>query len=85
MDTKAQNSHITENMVIALIKAINIVSNYAINKRFIALHSVMNKITGILLFVLPLTESVIELTYSAIIVCVVATFSAVQEWRYVVN
>ena len=42
-------------------------------------HSVMNKITGGLLFVLPLTVRVIDLRYSAAIVCAVATFAAMQE------
>ena len=65
--------------VIALIKASNLVSCYVIRKKFIALHTVMNKVTGALLFALPLTLSVVDLKYSATIVCTVATFAAVQE------
>ena len=37
-------------VLIALIKMINIISGYVIQKKYIALHTVMNKITGILLF-----------------------------------
>ena len=65
--------------VIALIKFINIVFGYIICKRFIAVHSVINKITGALLFVLPLTLQVIDLKNSAVIACAVATFAAVHE------
>ena len=43
----------------------------------------MNKVSGALLFALPLTFRIIELRYSAIVVCVVATFAAVQEGRYI--
>ena len=65
--------------VIALIKGINIVSGYTICKRFIAVHTVVNKVTGALLFVLPLTLTVIDLKYSAVIACAVATFAAIHE------
>jgi CDP-diacylglycerol--glycerol-3-phosphate 3-phosphatidyltransferase len=39
----------------------------------------MNKITGLLLFLLPLTIPYFELNYIAIFVCSIATISAVQE------
>lgn len=65
--------------VIALIKGINLVSGVVMHKRFVAVHTVMNKITGALLFVLPLTIPLIELSHSAIVVCAIATFAAVQE------
>jgi len=69
--------------VIAFIKIINIVSGYVVQKQFVAIHSVMNKVTGILLFVLPLTISLIDLKYSAAVVCIVATFAAVQEGHFI--
>ena len=65
--------------VIALIKIINIVSGYVIQKQFVTIHSLMNKVTGLLLFILPLTLSFINLRYSAVMVCLVATFAAIQE------
>ena len=65
--------------VIALIKGINIVSGYVMQKRFVAVHTVMNKVTGALLFVLPLTIPLIEPSHSAIAVCAIATFAAIQE------
>ena len=69
--------------IIAVIKIINIVSGYVVQKRFVAVHSVMNKITGVLLFILPLTLSFIDLRYSAAVVCIIATFAAVQEGHFI--
>ena len=69
--------------VIALIKVINIVSGFVVQKQFVAVHSVMNKVTGALLFLLPLTLSFIDLKYSATVVCIVATFAAIQEGHFV--
>ena len=68
---------------IAFIKIINIVSGYVVQKQFVAIHSVMNKVTGVLLFVLPLTLTFIDLRYSAMVVCLVATFAAVQEGHFI--
>lgn len=70
-------------VVIALIKAVNVVSGFVMRKRFVAVHSVMNKATGILLFLLPLTWTVIDLKYSGAVVCAAATFAAVQEGHYI--
>lgn len=66
-------------VVIAAIKAINLISGYAMLKEMVALHTVMNKVTGILLFALPLTLTVIDLKYSGAFVSAVATFAAIQE------
>ena len=65
--------------IIALIKAVNIVSGFAVQKKFVAVHSVMNKVTGALLFLIPLTIPVLPLKYSAVTVCAAATFAAIQE------
>ena len=65
--------------VIALIKVINIISGYVMRKEFVAAHTVINKVTGIALFLFPLTLSVIDLKYSGILVCALATFAAIQE------
>lgn len=65
--------------VIALIKAINLISGYVMRKEFVAAHTMMNKVTGIFLFLLPLTLSMIDLKYSGAFVSTVATFAAIQE------
>ena len=69
--------------VIALIKIINVISGVVMHKKLTAVHSVMNKITGALCFLLPLTLSFIDLKYSAIAVCAAATFAAIQEGHYI--
>ena len=66
-------------VVIAVIKAVNLVSGYIMRKEIVVLHTAMNKAAGILLFVLPLTLTFIDLKYSGAIVSAVATFAAIQE------
>ena len=66
-------------IVIAVIKAINLVSGYVMRKEIVVLHTAMNKATGLLLFVLPLTLTFIDLKYSGALVSTLATFAAVQE------
>ncbi len=70
-------------IVIAIIKIGNIILGYISEKQFVSLHTVMNKITGLLLFLLPLTVSFVELKYTAIVVCFLATLSAIQEGYYI--
>ena len=65
--------------IIAVIKIGNIAWGYVSKKQFISLHTVLNKITGLLLFLLPLTLSFVELKYSSIAVCSIATTAAIQE------
>lgn len=65
--------------IITCIKVFNIVYSYIVRKQFLADHSILNKVTGALLFLLPLTWSVIDVKYSAAVVCAVATVAAVKE------
>ena len=69
--------------VIALIKIINILSGVVMYKKLIAVHSVMNKVTGALLFALPFTITFVDIKYSAAAVCAVATFAAIQEGYFI--
>ena len=67
---------------IALIRIINIMSGYVVQKRFVAVHTTMNKVTGVLLFMLPLTLTIVPIIYTGIPICSVATFAAVQEGHF---
>ena len=69
--------------IIALIKVVNIVSGFTMQKRFVAVHSVMNKASGVLLFLLPLTIPAVPLKNSAIVTCAAATFAAIQEGHFI--
>ena len=68
--------------VIAVIKISNIIWGYVSKKQFIPLHTIMNKVTGLLLFLLPLTIPFLEWNYIAVVICFIATFSAIQEGYY---
>ncbi len=70
--------------IIAIIKIDNAISVIIHRKQFVEIHTVMNKITGLTLFLLPITMHFVELKYSFIVVCFVATFSAIQE-RFIVK
>ena len=65
--------------IIAFIKLANISIGYITQKEFISVHSMINKVTGGLLFIFPLTLVFIDLRLSAVVICVVATAAAIQE------
>ena len=69
--------------IIAVIKVINIISGFLVQKRFVSVHSPANKITGIALFLLPLTLPFVDIKCSAISVCLLATFAAIQEGHFI--
>ena len=71
--------------VIALIKVTNIVWGFVRKKQLVDYHTVLNKITGSLLFLLPFTLQLVEPTYSFAVVCSVATIAAIQECYYIVK
>ena len=56
-------------IAISIIKISNIAFGFVYNKQLISLHTIMNKTTGCLLFLLPLSLHFIELKYSSIAVC----------------
>ena len=70
--------------IIAFIKVANIAAGYIRKKGFASVHSLINKVTGLLLFVFPLTLAFIDLRFSAAVVCLIATVAAVQE-GYLIN
>jgi CDP-diacylglycerol--glycerol-3-phosphate 3-phosphatidyltransferase len=72
-------------VLIAVIKVVNSLYGLKKYKRIVFVHSVLNKITGILAFVLPLTLRFIELRYAAAVVCTIATIAAIQEGHYIRN
>ena len=69
--------------VIGVVRIGNLIWGYVRSKTLVSLHTVMSKITGVLLFLLPLTFPVIDLNYSSIAVCVTASLAAIQEIIYI--
>ena len=70
-------------IAITIIKFTNLIIGVVRNKKLIVEHTILNKITGISLFLLPLTLFWIDFKFSATVVCVVATISAIQEGYYI--
>lgn len=71
--------------VVAVVKISNIICGYIIKKQFISIHTIMNKVTGLLFFLCPLAICFVKPKYIAIVVCSVATVAAVQEGFYVIS
>ena len=71
--------------VIAIIKFANIVWGFVRKKQLVDYHTVLNKITGSLLFLLPFTLQFIESIYSFAVVCSMATIAAIEEGYHIVK
>lgn len=70
--------------LIALIKVVNVISGFVMKKGFASKHTIANKATGVLLFLLPMMiqhESI--KVPSIILTCILASFAAVQEGHLV--
>ena len=65
--------------IIAMIKFGNMVWGFIRTKKLISPHTLLNKIAGLLLFLLPVTISFVDLTYTLPIVCALATVAAIHE------
>ena len=70
-------------IIVALIKIFNIALVFIHKKKLISIHSVLNKITGFALFLLPPTLTFAPTTYSVAIICVLATIAAMQEVYFI--
>ena len=68
--------------IIAMIKLGNVVWGFVRTKKLISLHTILNKVAGLFLFLLPVTINFVDLTYTLPIVCTVATVAAMHEWYY---
>lgn len=61
------------------IKIANVAVGLIRQKKLVTVHSVYNRITGLCLFLFPLTLRFIEWKFSAVLLCTLATLSAVHE------
>ena len=67
---------------ISAVKTTNIVLGLLRRKKLISVHTLLNKTTGALLFLFPLTLGVVEPICSAVTLCSLATASAISELHY---
>ena len=72
-------------IIIASVKIFNIVSILIHRKKLISIHSVLNKITGFALFLLPLSLTFVPITYSVATICVLATIAVTQEVYFILK
>ena len=70
-------------LIIFVIKITAAFWRYFLLQRFTFQHTFLNKLTGFLLFLLPLSLPFVEIKYSAGIVCTVAFLTAIQELKTV--
>ena len=66
-------------IMIAIVKIGNIIWNFICNKQLLSEHTFLNKLTGFLLFLFPLTLDFIEPLLSSLIVCFIAMFATLHE------
>lgn len=69
--------------IIVLIKVFNIILGYIQYKKLTLLHTIANKITGFVLFVIPLMIGFIDIKILESLMCGIAIFSAIQEGYYI--
>lgn len=71
--------------IIAVLKILNTILSYLRNKRYLSEHTILNKMTGGLLFLLPLVILITEINYYSIIICIVSSIASLQEGYYIYN
>lgn len=69
--------------IVFCIKMINIIRIYKKCRKLIIPHTSLNRFTGVLLFILPLTLQFAEVKYSSLIVCITALAAALDECQYI--
>ena len=69
--------------LIALLRLVNILSGFVWRKKLVLLHTRANKLTGALLFLLPLSLGFLNLLYTAVPLCTLASFAAIQEGHFI--
>ena len=67
--------------LIAAIKTGNLLWGFRHGKGLVTAHTAWNRLTGLVLFLLPLTLPWVELRYSAVPVCLLATAAALPEGK----
>ena len=68
-------------VVIAVIRCANVISGLIRCKRFVTAHTAMNRLCGVLLFIVPLCMNSPYWQPAAALTCAAATLAAIQEGR----
>ena len=71
---------------IAALKLLNVAVGFARRGRFMTEHTLLNKLTCLMLFALPMTLELVRPEYGAAVVCLSASIAALQEgWLIVMG
>ena len=70
-------------VIVFILKIMAVIWRYRLVHQFMIKHTLMNKVTGLMLFLLPLSLPFADIKYSGGIVCTVAFLSAIEELRTV--
>ena len=70
-------------LIVFIMKTTALIWRYILVRQFELEHTLLNKITGFLLFLLPMSLPFTEIKYGGCIVCTVAFLSAMQELKEV--
>ena len=71
--------------IISLIRIAGALSGFVRTRKLVFLHTFLNKATGLMLFLLPLSLSFLDIKYSGSLTCIVATAAAIQECLHIVT
>jgi len=71
-------------LIIFIVKIVNTLLGIVKEKQIVFLHTSLNKITGLLLFIFPLATGLVDVNISSVILCVVASAAAVNE-NYIIT
>jgi len=72
-------------IAILILKIVNVVYGYRLHGGFIAIHSTINKIAGLLVFLFPFTVPYFDIIYPSSILCTVASLATIQEFLLIRN
>ena len=65
--------------IIFAVRVVNIVIGFVRHGKAVAMHTLLNKATGLLLFLIPFFIPALNILYPVIITCVVATLACLHE------
>ncbi|MGN0574120.1 MAG: CDP-alcohol phosphatidyltransferase family protein [Acutalibacteraceae bacterium] len=71
--------------IIFAVRVVNIVIGFIRHGKAVAMHTLFNKITGLLLFLIPFFIPAFSVMYPVILTCVIATIACVHEGYLVIK
>ena len=72
-------------IAILIMKVVNVVYGFRLHGGFVAIHSTVNKIAGLLVFLYPFTVPYVAIVYPSVVLCAVSSIATVQEFLLIGN